>query len=185
MADVNRLKSIRTAYKGHCTRNKAEANAIMDDGVADPDLEELESIYEGLSLRMEKIAKLDQEIFSAIDEPEVANEVDLAAQYEENLVKFLKRVQSYLAKKKLLTATKNNAKKDVEPAPPPIHPIQQCELLEKLPSLGVKKFSGSPLKWLAFWDSFQAAIGKRVNMSDSTKMNYLLTYLEGDALSVV
>ena len=90
--DVNRLKSIRTAYKGHCTRNRKEANEIMT-GADNPGIEELESIFEGLSLRMDKITKLDQEIFNTIDEGELANEVDLAAQYEENLGKFLKRVQ--------------------------------------------------------------------------------------------
>ena len=188
MAD--RLKSIRTAYKGHCTRNRNEANAIMDDE-NDPDIEELESIFEGLSLRMDKITKLDQEIFSAIDENDVAAEVDLAAQYEENLVKFLKRVEHFLAKHKSPSATVT-ATNTTTPAPatnpavvatPP--PIQQHELLEKLPALGVKKFSGDPMKWMAFWDSFQAAIGKRVNMSSSTKLNYLMTYLEGDALNVV
>ena len=40
--DVNRLKSIRTAYKGHCTRNKKEANEIMSGG-DNPDIEELDS----------------------------------------------------------------------------------------------------------------------------------------------
>ena len=181
--DINRLKSIRTAYKGHCTRNKKEANEIMSSE-DNPDIEELESIFEGLSLRMDKITKLDQEIFNAIDEGELANEVDLAAQYEENLGKFLKRVQKFLASSKPPTVD-NGAMFDAHLPPAHPAPIQQHELLEKLPSLGVKKFHGSPLKWLAFWDSFQAAIGKRANMSDSTKMNYLLTYLEGDALSVV
>ena len=179
--NIDRLKSIRTAYKGHCTRNKNEANVIMDE--EDPDIEELESIYEGLSLRMEKISKLDQEIFNAIDDENVANEVDLALQYEENLVKFLKRVQSFLSKTKLAASDENSGL--MMPAAPLPTPIQQNEILEKLPSLGMKKFSGNPLKWLSFWDCFQAGIGKRGNMSNSTKMNYLVSCLEGDALSVV
>ena len=39
----------------------------------------------------------------------------------------------------------------------------------------------SPLDWLSFWDSFQAAIHLNPNLSGIQKFNYLKSQLQGDA----
>ena len=44
--DIDRLKDIRAAYKGHCTRNKNVADDVMNS--PNPDVEELENILEAL-----------------------------------------------------------------------------------------------------------------------------------------
>ena len=51
---AERLKNVRAAYKGHCTRNMDAATKLMEDGSNEVD--ELENLLENLSLRMEKIA---------------------------------------------------------------------------------------------------------------------------------
>ena len=54
----------------------------------------------------------------------------------------------------------------------------------KLPTLDIRKFSGEPTQWRSFWESFQAAVGKRA-ITDVEKFNYLKGYLEGKAASAI
>ena len=51
----------------------------------------------------------------------------------------------------------------------------------RLPKLTLLTFSGNPLAWLTFWDSFQAAIYLNPNLSGVQKFNYLKAQLQGDA----
>ena len=50
----------------------------------------------------------------------------------------------------------------------------------RLPKLTLPSFSGNPLDWLTFWDSFQAAIRLNPNLSGIQKFNYLKSQLQGD-----
>ena len=43
----------------------------------------------------------------------------------------------------------------------------------KLPKITSKSFTGNPLLWLSFWNSFQASVDKNSDISSVDKMNYL------------
>ena len=51
----------------------------------------------------------------------------------------------------------------------------------KLPKITWKSFSGNPLEWLSFWDSFQASVDKNSDISGIDKMNHLCGLLKGEA----
>lgn len=54
----------------------------------------------------------------------------------------------------------------------------------KLPDVNlkkIKKFSGNPLDWPAFWESFKTAVDDRRDIGDPAKFYYLISQLEGDA----
>ena len=55
----------------------------------------------------------------------------------------------------------------------------------KLPKLGIKKFSGEPTAWMTFIDLFEATVDRSTNLSEVEKFNYLLSYLEKDALQTI
>ena len=55
----------------------------------------------------------------------------------------------------------------------------------RLPELTLPMFSGHPLEWLTFWDSFRAAIHSNPNLSGVQKFNYLKAQLQGDAAKVI
>ena len=55
----------------------------------------------------------------------------------------------------------------------------------RLPKLALPMFSGNPLAWLTFWDSFQAAIHLNPNLSGVQKFNYLKAQLQGDAARTI
>ena len=51
----------------------------------------------------------------------------------------------------------------------------------RLPKIEIPTFSGDKLKWTEFWDAFEATIYKYLNISDTEKLNYLMSKLTGDA----
>ena len=55
----------------------------------------------------------------------------------------------------------------------------------RLLKLTLTMFSGNPLAWLTFWDSFQAAIHLNHNLSGVQKFNYLKAQLQGDAARTI
>ncbi|CAK1599138.1 unnamed protein product [Parnassius mnemosyne] len=61
----------------------------------------------------------------------------------------------------------------------------QPELLGRLPTLDLPKFSGVLSEWLTFVGLFDSLVDSRSDLTPSQKMVYLLASLEGEALGVV
>ena len=57
--------------------------------------------------------------------------------------------------------------------------------VSRLPKLLLSTFSGDPLQWQTFWDSFNAAINSNPSLSGVQKFNYLRTQLHSDAARVI
>ena len=55
----------------------------------------------------------------------------------------------------------------------------------ELPKLSLKKFSGDITTWSTLWDSFESAIHKNLNLSDTDKFNYLNSILENTAADTI
>lgn len=55
----------------------------------------------------------------------------------------------------------------------------------RLPKLTLSTFSGDPLTWQSFWDSFYAAIYANTSLSGIQKFNYLKAQLQGDAARAI
>ena len=51
----------------------------------------------------------------------------------------------------------------------------------KLPPLVIKKFNGNNLDWRPFWELFEQTIHLSTDLNDVDKLNYLVSYLEGEA----
>ena len=65
------------------------------------------------------------------------------------------------------------------------HAHEGCGYSTRLPKLSLPYFSGDPLTWQTFWDSFEAAIHYNPNLTGVQKLNYLRAQLQGDAARVV
>ena len=57
--------------------------------------------------------------------------------------------------------------------------------ISRLPKLNLPHFSGDPLVWQTFWDSFEAAIHSNPSLTGVQKFNYLRAQLQGDAARVI
>ena len=55
----------------------------------------------------------------------------------------------------------------------------------RLPKLNLPTFSGNPLQWFTFWDSFQAAVHSNTTLGDIQKFSYLKAQLTGDAARAI
>ena len=55
----------------------------------------------------------------------------------------------------------------------------------RLPKLELRQFNGELTSWMAFWDSFEAAIHNNHELSSVDKFNYLNTLLEDSAAAAV
>jgi len=69
----------------------------------------------------------------------------------------------------------------------PAVPSHQSEMFatSRLPKLTLPKFSGDPLTWQTFWNSFYVAIHGNPNLSGIQKFNYLKPQLHGDAARTI
>ena len=66
----------------------------------------------------------------------------------------------------------------------PQNPISGYNV-SRLPKLNIPMFTGDPLMWQPFWDSFDAAINSNPVLSNIQKLNYLRALLQGDAARVI
>ena len=184
MADTARLKSIRAAYKGHCTRNITRANAIMASTT--PELDELDTILERVVNRMEAIAGVDRQIETKVEDGELEAEINEALQYNDELTDFKNKVSKFLLAKRPFPAAPPSASSSVgvpltdSVVPGATASISQTSTV-KLPKIRIKDFSGDPLEWLSFWDSFDSSVGQNTRISNVDKMNYLKVFLQGEA----
>ena len=55
----------------------------------------------------------------------------------------------------------------------------------RLPKLTLPTFSGDPLTWLTFWDSFSAAVDSNPTLNPVQKFNYLKAQLQGEAARAI
>ena len=55
----------------------------------------------------------------------------------------------------------------------------------KLPKLTLKTFTGDPLEWLTFWNSFRSAVDQNSGLSDIDRMNYLTGLLRGEGARAI
>ena len=144
--ELARMKSIRTAYKGHCTRNFTAANDMMTE--ASPNIDELENLLENLTLRMEKIAVLDKQILEALEPDAIDEEVQSSIDYEENWVKVKKKLTNFILRAK--TPTLSETPSAVVTSLPSSVATSQRRQFEKLQRTISKDFSGNPLEWKSF-----------------------------------
>ena len=83
--EFKRVKDVRAAYRGHCTRNMEQAKMIMGAWTDETSLEELKDVLETVTSRMEKITLCDDKIEKLAKSEEIEKEVCDALQYNDTL----------------------------------------------------------------------------------------------------
>ena len=100
-------------------------------------------------------------------------------QIQDLLIEKLTRLKHYL--------DKNNATTHTPPCTSPsavsdtLEPVVQPSPASRLPKLDLSRFSGDPLGWQTFWDSYQAAVHSNPKLTGVEKFNYLRSLLDGKA----
>ena len=174
--DTSKMKSIRAAYKGHCTQDFKKAEKHMASETSDR--AELEALVDRLTRRAEEIAHMDAKIAMSLEtEEDIQQETKLALSFQDNISDWQFKITRFLKSKQESPVSQFHYS-SVRQAPIPRMHIN-------LPKINIKSFGGDRLEWLTFWDSFSAAIDKNLELSNVEKRNYLNGMLKGEAARAI
>ena len=170
--EIKKWRSIRGAYKGHCTQDFKRAEKLITSET--PDQAELEALVDRLTRRAEEIARMDAKIVMSLEtEEDIQLDTETALSFQDDISYWQFKIGRLLKSKQDTPVSQfHYSSLKQEPAP---------RMHINLPKINIKSFGGDPLQWLTFWDSFSAAIDKNHGLSDIEKMNYLNGMLMGEA----
>ena len=170
------MKSIRAAYKGHCTQDFKKAEKLITSKSSDH--AELEALVDRLKRRAGEIAQMDAKIVMSLEtEEDILKDTESALLFQDNISDWQFKIKQFLKSKQETPVSQFHHSSFKQAPTPRIH--------INLPKINIKSFEGDPLEWLTFWDSFSAAIDKNLELSDVEKMNYLNGMLKGEAARAI
>ena len=180
-------RAIRRGNRAFVTKVIQTANdAISTFGGAQNEKDILEGYKVTLSDKKESIRKLDEDILNEIeDEEQIEQDVFQAGEVGESINRMIVKIDNVL---KFSITEQNNVS-----APGGLGSSDSSETQQmhspatraKLPKLSLKKFTGNPIDWQSFYDSYSAAVHNNNTLSKVDKFNYLKTLLEGPAASAI
>ena len=117
----------------------------------------------------------DLEIVDLIHEDLIEVDTTRAAEFELEVEKGKRIINNFLEenrpKDKESSISTSDSLNVIRPKKPGVN----------LPKITIKKFSGNPIKWQQFYDTFKATIDSNEYLSDVEKFSYLTGLLEGQA----
>ena len=150
----------------------------------------------GLKNKLEKLARVDEEILEDLCENEDVPDEDLAVETEEadkwqqDITTALWKIDKSLAKQPGAAMTRSPCRQHrmLPSTPSPSSEREQRQATSKaarLPKLEMKRFDGNICEWQEFWDCFESAADNDQNLAPVLKLNYLKGLLDGQAKATI
>ena len=168
---ASRLKQRRTANKKVLTNLLTEAKELIGSDYDEVVKNKIEVLLTSIELKDVLIKQLDSDILDVIPEENIEADVDTAAQFEVKVNTELCAIRNYL---KVNDVRKGS---DVDS----LSTLSCKRAAVKLPKIFIKKFSGNPIEWQQFHETFKATVDQNEGISDIEKFTYLKGYVEGSA----
>ena len=179
MAEIKKAISSRRGYRAHLTKILQGVDELLrsEHPPTEGDIIVLRDTLDQLQRKEGLISALDAKILESLNnDDEIEAEV---LQTEE--------VNS------LITTAKAKITHRLTPraaAPSPTHshriePREHSDTTTRLPKLDLPQFSGNPIYWQPFWDSFEAAVDTNRSLTGVQKLSYLRAQLRGEARDVI
>jgi hypothetical protein len=177
-------KAERNAMKKKAQKAMEDLQKLLDPD-ADADDEDIERFVDLLVSFQERIDRLNAQYFASIRVEatlvqEVERATDLYQATEEHIAigrRLLRRRKEHRA------AEASAASSAAAAASGQKHPKSGTSI--KLGKLELPRFGGDALKWREFWDSFQASVHDRSEISPIEKFTFLKNHLDDEALLMV
>lgn len=196
MEALTKLLASRKAFRSHLTRIYRKMDELDLTQPATEDTASLVTSYiDQLQRKSESIRQLDSKISSEIQNAEdLEREIYEAEEIQDTLIEKTTRMKRYLeAQQSSNTVGSNPAIRtsSLMNSPNPDTSAHsegttvRTTPASRLPKLSLPTFSGNPLMWQTFWDSFEAAVHLNPNLTGVEKFNYLRAQLEGEAARTV
>ncbi|XP_043213202.1 uncharacterized protein LOC122377334, partial [Amphibalanus amphitrite] len=171
--DVERLKRARAAARGWATRSCRALQLACS--APEPDCYEIQELKAEVEQRLSALDSSQAALEIEFDESELPEVVEEAADFRSGISKVLRTAGKLLLR-------------DIDPNLP-AHSGGASNAgtsgLPRLPKLDLPSFDGDVLKWLNFWECFQAAVGDKEELADITKLAYLRSLLRGEAAQCI
>ena len=169
MAEPSGLKRKRAANRKMLLDLLKQAKDItMEEDLTDDLKHSLEAIMRNGNKKEKLIKTLDEELVNIINEEDIDDDIEKATEFETHVSTKINEIKSFIKKH-----TKEIEKDEVS-STSSRSPVIKPNI--NLPKLVLKKFSGNPIMWQQFYDTFEAAIDKNENLSNVQKFTYLQAY---------
>ncbi len=184
MSTEKSKKAIRRGNRAFVTKViQTENDAIVKFGGTQVEKDILEGYKVTLMDKKESINKLDEDILNEIeDEDKITEDIFQAGEVGESINRMIVRIDNVLKVVAVTNVPSQGLGTSVFSETQHIHPLSTKA---KLPKLSLKKFTGNPIDWQSFYDSYTAAVHSHDTLSKVDKFNYLKTLLEGPAASAI
>ena len=169
---MDRLKKKRAGHRNYTKKIINDIEGCI--GASTPGHEgkgKLIALQETLKEKARILSDLDDAILEKISEEEIEAEVEEASLLQTKMKEKIVSID--------LILTDNG--RHVKSMQGNIDPMKTV----KLPKLEIEKFSGNPIEYQSFWDSFKSAVHDNNSLTDADKMNYLKSYLTGAAANAI
>ena len=179
-----RKKKVRGGHRASLTRILGETRESVS---ATPrDNFKISQLKRSLEEKLQTLTKCDEEILSLVPEGDIEEEIVRADEIKERLYNALSLLES---SSQPASSPTNASPVAIEPSTatdlPDVDPGSSRGAKVRLPKISLPRFSGDPLKWTTFWDSYQSAIHLNPDISKVDKFNYLRSLLDHTALDSI
>ena len=183
MEGLDKLKGSRKAYRSHLTRIYGKLDELdLTQPATEETTNSIISYVDQLQCKAESLQQLDTKIQSMIEVAgDLERDVYESIEIQDTLIEKMTRLKRYLEKANATVTTPltplipeddTRRSRDTTTRPAPA---------SRLPKLDLPRYSGNPLEWQTFWDSFKAAVHSNSNLTGVEKLNYLHAQLDGEA----
>ena len=177
---LDRLKRGRAAHRAAATRYTNQAKTTLALPRADV-TEELQRDIEYIAVQLKRkvvdLTNVDAAIFPLL----ATGDQETEYQQSEYVINEIQR-QIFDIEKKLESLKVTPAA--TTGAGPAAAPTTASDNL-RLPKFELPTFTGDYSSWTSFWDIFTSSIDKNTKLSDSQKLHYLKSALQGDAAKLI
>ena len=157
MAEIKKALSSRRGYRAHLTKLLQSVDELLrsNQPLTEDVTITLRDMHEQLQRKEGLISALDAKILETLDNDE---EIESEVLQAEDITS-------------LITTTKAKINHRLNPPPAPsssqphrTEPRESSDTATRLPKLDLPQFSGNPLYWQPFWDSFEAAVDTKTTV---------------------
>ena len=193
-----RKKRVRAGHRASTTRILGQVEPSIN---ADPlDGARINQLKRSLEKKLQSLGDLDRDILEITPDDSIDAEIVQADEMKERIYAALPRLDRCLSLTRPsgrttpmpdppATDPPDGDVPPMDPAPaiadPPASSVVTQGARVKLPKISLPRFNGNPIKWTAFWDSYESAIHLNRDLSEVDKFNYLRSILDGTASDAV
>ena len=180
MAGIKRAQCSRRGYRSQLKKILASVDELLasPDTLSEDNTATLWDLYEQLQRKEELITPLDAKILEATEEDDVIEAEVLQTEVINTTMS--------TAKAKIKHRLRSVTVQDTTAPPPPTDRHMKREgRVTFLPKLELPQFSGNPLLWQSFWDTFEASVHTSNSLTGVQKLSYLRGQLQGEAVCVI